>query len=513
MFGKRLSRALAVTTVGTLVMAAVAFASDVVVAVVDVSDPTNAVELAPGGSAAITINMSVTGRQEGTATFEVNRNWSLSGGVFTGSNPQEFTVAPRAAGDPATSFSTTGTVSVAAGHAAGGPFTFSVGAFDITNSNSTGAKLNAGASGTYAVTVAAPPPPSDTTAPDISYVLNPADPDGSNGWYISDVTVTWSVVDNESTISSSTGCGPTTISADTAGTTLTCSATSAGGTASESVTIKRDATAPVVNPASVNNTTWRNTPLSQVFTASDAPSGLADASDASFTLTASAESVDASTSTTVSKTVFDNAGNSTSRSVSALIDMTDPTVALVGGPADEASYVFGSVPAAPTCSASDALSGLAGACSVAGYSAAVGTHTVTASAIDNAGNNASASATYTVLAWTLTGFYSPVDMNGVVNTVKGGSTVPLKFEVFAGPTELTSTSGVQSFVQTKIACDTSASLDEIEIVTTGGTSLRYDATGGQFIQNWQTPKQAGACYRVTMTTQDGSTLVALFKLK
>ena len=30
-------------------------------------------------------------------------------------------------------------------------------------------------------------------------------------------------------------------------------------------------------------------------------------------------------------------------------------------------------------------------------------------------------------------------MNGVVNTVKGGSTVPLKFEVFAGTTELTDT--------------------------------------------------------------------------
>ncbi len=38
------------------------------------------------------------------------------------------------------------------------------------------------------------------------------------------------------------------------------------------------------------------------------------------------------------------------------------------------------------------------------------------------------------------GFYAPVDVNGVLNTVKGGSTVPLKFEVFAGSTELTDTS-------------------------------------------------------------------------
>ena len=45
------------------------------------------------------------------------------------------------------------------------------------------------------------------------------------------------------------------------------------------------------------------------------------------------------------------------------------------------------------------------------------------------------------------------------------------------------------------------------------TSLRYDATAGQFIQNWQTPKLPGQCYRVTMTTDDGSALVAFFKLK
>jgi len=91
--------------------------------------------------------------------------------------------------------------------------------------------------------------------------------------------------------------------------------------------------------------------------------------------------------------------------------------------------------------------------------------------------------------------------------------VPLKFEVFAGATELTSTSAVKSFVQTRVVCSSTAPIDEVEVTTTGGTTLRYDLTGGQFIQNWQTPKTPGVCYRVTMTTQDGSTLSALFKLK
>jgi hypothetical protein len=217
-----------------------------------------------------------------------------------------------------------------------------------------------------------------------------------------------------------------------------------------------------------------------------------------------------------SGTCTDLAGNvSDPATASAInIDKTNPSVALVGGPANGGSYYFGFVPAAPTCSASDGLSGLDGTCSLSGYDASVGTHTVTASAVDKAGNLASASATYTVNAWTLKGFYSPVDMGGVINTVKGGSTVPLKFEIFAGSTELTATSAIASFKTASISCGTLSQItDDIEVTTTGGTSLRYDTTGGQFIQNWQTPKAAGICYRAVMTAQDGSSLTAYFKTK
>lgn len=44
-------------------------------------------------------------------------------------------------------------------------------------------------------------------------------------------------------------------------------------------------------------------------------------------------------------------------------------------------------------------------------------------------------------------------------------------------------------------------------------SLRYDTTGRQFIFNWQTPKQAGACYRITVETQDGSKIYSDFQLR
>src|SRR5215207_1997658 len=121
-------------TFGLLVaIPAAALASDVNVAVVDVDvvAPNDSVTLAPGGSSSIKINMSVSGAQAGTATFEVYRDWLLKAdGTFEGSNPPEFTLGPRAGGDPATTFSTTGTVSVAAG-VADNTYNLKVGAFDI----------------------------------------------------------------------------------------------------------------------------------------------------------------------------------------------------------------------------------------------------------------------------------------------------------------------------------------------------------------------------------------------
>jgi hypothetical protein len=144
---------------------------------------------------------------------------------------------------------------------------------------------------------------------------------------------------------------------------------------------------------------------------------------------------------------------------------------------------------------------------------AVGTATANANYAGDGNHKAnSGSATFAILAWTLKGFYQPVDMNGVLNTVKNGSTVPLKFEIFAGDTELTLTGSVKSLTYTAMTCS-SLPTDDIELTATGQTVLRYDTTSGQFIFNWKTPSTANACYKVTMTAQDGSTLSANFKLK
>jgi DNA/RNA endonuclease G (NUC1) len=162
-----------------------------------------------------------------------------------------------------------------------------------------------------------------------------------------------------------------------------------------------------------------------------------------------------------------------------------------------------------------------GACSSSGLNGATitilapGLCTITASQAGSNLYNAAADVvrTLTVLPWTVSGFYQPVDMGGVWNTVKSGATVPLKFEVFAGSTELTDTSVVvQPLTATQSLCS-GGPTDDIEILATGGTALRYDTTDGQFIYNWQTPKKAGFCYVVTITLTDGSSLSGKIQLR
>ncbi|MGW9630288.1 family 78 glycoside hydrolase catalytic domain [Agromyces sp. NPDC055520] len=209
----------------------------------------------------------------------------------------------------------------------------------------------------------------------------------------------------------------------------------------------------------------------------------------------------------------DRAGNvSVTEAVTIRRDVTAPGLAWVGDLADESSHVFGSVPDAPTCEATDALSGEAG-CDVAGFSAEVGTHTLTATARDLAGNQTAETRTYTVTPWTLTGFTSPVDMDGVLNVVKAGSTVPLRFEVFAGDRESTSTDAIDGLRTVQTPCRSGASTDEIESTVAGGTDVVYDSDAGRFQYNWKSPKGATGCVKLILSTVDGSELTALFQFK
>jgi hypothetical protein len=97
---------------------------------------------------------------------------------------------------------------------------------------------------------------------------------GANGWYTSDVTVSWNVSDSESSVASSTGCGPITLAA---GATLTCSATNAAGLTASSapLAIQIDKAPPIISgmPGTGCSLWPPNNKLVQVATIS-APAGL-----------------------------------------------------------------------------------------------------------------------------------------------------------------------------------------------------------------------------------------------
>jgi hypothetical protein len=119
----------------------------------------------------------------------------------------------------------------------------------------------------------------DPTPPVVTF--NIVGTKGANGWYTSNVTVSWSFSDPESGIMSSSppGCNATTLVNDTQGAPISCSATNlAGVTSTVSLTIRIDKTAPAVTSASPDRAPdsagWYTRPVRVAFGGVDGTSGV-----------------------------------------------------------------------------------------------------------------------------------------------------------------------------------------------------------------------------------------------
>jgi hypothetical protein len=155
----------------------------------------------------------------------------------------------------------------------------------------------------------------DATAPVVTHTVTGAK--GASGFYSGRVDVKFNVVENDSRILSQSGCDATAVTEDTAGKTITCKVTSRGGTTTDSVTIKRDDTAPALN-----------VPSAVVKQADDASGGVVTY-DATATDTGDPNAVVECTpasgarfamgTTTVTCTARDAAGHSTSKSFDAIV--------------------------------------------------------------------------------------------------------------------------------------------------------------------------------------------------
>jgi len=206
----------------------------------------------------------------------------------------------------------------------------------------------------FVLTITDPLSVCDSTPPVI--IPNISGTQGNNGWYVSDVEVSWTVSDEESAVSSTSGCETTLINSDTASITLACEASSKGGTNSASVTIQRDATAPaatasVLPDANVNG--WYNSDVTVSFSGADALSGIASCTpNATLSGDGSGQSA--------SGTCIDNAGNvSVAATASGInIDKTAPTAVASISPAANANG-WHNTDVLVSISGSDNLSGIA----------------------------------------------------------------------------------------------------------------------------------------------------------
>ena len=188
--------------------------------------------------------------------------------------------------------------------------------------------------------------------------------------------------------------------------------------------------------------------------------------------------------------------------------------------------------------AGDGVSLGTGAATGAFTSSAPGTCAVQVSGLAIGGlDNANYTLTQPVVAacigaWNAMGFYAPVGIGNsqfvtspgappavspvstTWNIAKGGSTIPLKFNLYTsrGGAERTNVADIRSFDAVKLSCTTGEGEAAVDFITTGNTSLRYD--GAQFIQNWKTPSgSTDTCYRASVKFQDGSAIYAFFKLR
>jgi hypothetical protein len=142
---------------------------------------------------------------------------------------------------------------------------------------------------------------------------------GDNGWYVTNVTVDFV---KTGTITSSTGCDIATLTTEGVNNSLKCTVTGPEGSATSQPIIKIDKTAPSVSGSTdrgPNANGWFNSAVNVSFSGSDATSGIASCTSASY---AGPDSAGAD----VGGSCRDKAGNVGSGSVSIHYDATPPTV-------------------------------------------------------------------------------------------------------------------------------------------------------------------------------------------
>jgi hypothetical protein len=163
-----------------------------------------------------------------------------------------------------------------------------------------------------------------------------------------------------------------------------------------------------------------------------------------------------------------------------------------------------SIPAGATAKVSDLGGGLYTVQNIAGVAVTV--------TVDGIQATVAAGQSSTVAAWDFVGFASPVDNPSVLNRVKAGMAVPLKWRLLDGDGRPVTTLTTASIRVTSLNCSLAGGVDQVEETSAGGSGLQ-NLGNGYYQLNWKTPKSyAGSCKTLHLEIGDGVTHDALFEL-
>jgi len=351
---------------------------------------------------------------------------------------------------------------------------------------------------------------SDITPPVIVPMISPEP--NANGWNNTDVTVTWSVTDEESQIIHMHGCDQVTLEEETNGRTLTCTATSGGGTASKSVTVKIDKTKPVITGSRTpepNSKGWNNTDVVVSFFCDETGSVQ---SGIEINTVAGATVSDEGSGQSVTNTgkCVDRAGNEADvATVSNInIDKTPPKITITT-PADNGEYTFKQTVLANWL-AEDELSEIDTAVGTVDSgepidTSSLGTKSFTVTATDFAGNEKKVIVSYDVVSYTFDGFGPPITISA--KEFKKMSTIPVKFQLFD-----TEGNPVSNAIAT-------LTVNGVPAISSGGSNtanfFRYDPVKGQYIYNLstKTPSLGPGSNELLVTLDDGGSYTWTITIK
>ncbi len=176
---------------------------------------------------------------------------------------------------------------------------------------------------------------------------------------------------------------------------------------------------------------------------------------------------------------------------------------VTGTPAPTVTVSNGTLPAGLILSSAGVLSGTP---------TAPGQYPFTVTASNGVGATASVSVIVRI-EYAFSGFTGPVDNPPMVNTVKAGSAVPVKFSLGGnyGLNIFTASAGGPTFT---VGSCTGGTEDPVTVNTTPTSELSYDPASGQYTYVWKTTKgMANQCGTLNLNLNDGSTHTALFKLR